>query len=301
MVLNVDKSNSIQSIIESALELPLNEALPYLNTKLKEIDKSDSLPKELHIEKNPIKKIVSLLGSWADERYKTRFRTYRLLSDEVNDIYAKIDTILQNDISKRQAVANKRVMGYVYFLNVRNNKQKNKFYKFTIASVFIPIDQVADLVKQSMKRVAYMKDKKEIDEEFKQTKATISNFLDNNYWYVFDTEVIAGSKSVSASLEEHIQNTKAGIDNRYAYMVNESQYMSRTTQYLLMIQKVYDEMYRLYGDNTYAMLHIDDIFKECLKYTQKSMDYNFNGSNLAFSQFKAYAEQLENFYEIVRG
>lgn len=299
MVLNVDNSNSIQSIIESTLELPLNEAIPYMNMKLKDTERAD-LPKEFNLEKNPIKKIISLIGSWADARYKNKYNTYRVVSDEVNAIYKKIDNIIQNDIAKRNAAANKRVIGDVYSLRIKNNKIKNKYYDFTIASVFIPVDQVMDLIKQTMRRVSYMRKKEEIDKEFEQTKKAIDGFLENNYWYVLDTEVISGQRSVSAPLEAHIQNTKNGIDYRYAVLVNETNYMSSTTTYLLMIQKAYDECYRLYDKVEYAMPHIDEIFKECLKYTQKSMEFNFNGSNIAFTQFKAYAEQMEKFYEIVR-
>ncbi|MBR1987705.1 MAG: hypothetical protein IKA36_01565, partial [Clostridia bacterium] len=65
-------------------------------------------------------------------------------------------------------------------------------------------------------------------------------------------------------------------------------------------QKAYDGLIMKYKADKRACKEIDRIFKYCLAFTNRSMEWNMANFTVCVDLFKHYAAQIEKYYEIIK-
>lgn len=234
----------------------------------------------------------------ASAKNKTAYSKRKILSDTVNDMYAKIDTLLRNDIKNRKMHARDIVEGSYMFLQIYWKKKK-KVFNFQYMELYLNMEEIATMIKRAMRSIQDLKndDYRPID----SVKEDVYRLLDEKYWYILDTELMVKSSGVlKGELETHIMTTKAKADSVYATLVNIANINSLENKYVLLLKKQYDELEYEYGKDPKAMKIIDEIFNKCITHTEAAMKYNYD-SSMHLTQFmQHYVDQMTKFYEIVR-
>lgn len=234
----------------------------------------------------------------ASEENRTAYSRRRILSDTVNDMYSKIDTLLRNDIKNRKMHAKDIVEGSYMFLQIYWKKKK-KEYNFQYMELYFNMEMVGKMIKKAMTDI---QDSKNDDYRPLETiKDDVFQILDEKYWHILNTELIVKSSGVlKGELETHISTTKKQADSVYATLVNIANINSLENKYVLLFKKQYDELEYSYGKDQKAMKIIDDIFNKCITHTEAAMQYNYNSSVHLTKFMQHYVDQMTKFYEIVR-
>lgn len=241
-------------------------------------------------------RINSLMHASAKNR--TAYSKRKILSDTVNDMYSKIDTLLRNDIKNRKIHAKDIVEGSYMFLQIYWKKKKKEF-NFQYMELYLDMESIANRIDHAMNSIQDLKN--DDYRPLESVKAEIFQMFDENYWYILDTELIVKSSGVlKGELETHIITTKNQADSVYATLVNIANINSMENKYVLLLKKQYDELEYSYGKDPKAMKIIDEIFNRCITHTEAAMQYNYN-SSVHLTQFmQHYVNQMTKFYEIVR-
>lgn len=241
-------------------------------------------------------RINKLMRASAENR--TAYSKRKILSDTVNDMYSKIDTLLRNDIKNRKMHAKDIVEGSYMFLQIYW-KEKKKEYNFQYMELYLNMEVIASRIKKTMSSIQELKndDYRPLD----AVKEEIYRFFDEKYWYILNTELIVKSSgALKGELETHISTTKKQADSVYATLVNIAYINGTENKYVLLLKKQYDELAYVYGKDPKAMAIIDDIFNKCITYTEAAMQYNYNSSVYLTQFMQHYVDQMTKFYEIVR-
>lgn len=247
-------------------------------------------------KKRSIKDSISSLMN-ISEKNKTRYPRMKSLSDTVNDLYSKIDTMLRNDIGGRKAHASDVVKGQYKYMQIYWPKKK-KVFNFTYAKTFIDMEHVGNMIKREM---SSMDPKKKDYRSLEAYKSYIYDDLHKKYWFVLETELIPKSSGdIKGYLEDHILTTKKNADSVYVTLYNITNINGIENKYVLLFKKQYDELEYVYGKDEKAMKIIDDIFAQCIKYTEASIKFNFESSLHLTSFMEHYVKQMEGFYQIIR-
>lgn len=234
----------------------------------------------------------------ASAKNKTAYSKRKILSDTVNDMYSKIDTLLRNDIKNRKMHAKDIVEGSYMFLQIYWKKKK-KEYNFQYMELYLDMVTIAKRIKNAMDSIQDLKN--DDYRSLEAVKEEVYRLLNENYWYILDTELMVKSSGVlKGELETHISTTKKQADSVYATLVNIANINSLENKYVLLLKKQYDELDYSYGKDSKAMKIIDEIFNKCITHTEAAMKYNYD-SSVHLTQFmQHYVDQMTKFYEIVR-
>lgn len=240
--------------------------------------------------RNTIKAMKSRLDQW----HAAAVRIYGNLSQEINDIYVKINDLLAHDKIAKFKHRNDRIEVSFPILYLKDPKS-NKLYNFVFDEVYLNADYIKNRIDEIMENdtIYY--------ESFNGLYAQIDEVYKKYHSYIdWTVPFIKTTKYTNAPLGKALKVCSNNIKAYYSILSAINSVVSDETLYLNLIQKTYDSCAIKYGKDKKAMKEIDKIFMYCLAFTNRSMEWNMANYDYALKCFRSYAETIEKIYEIIK-
>lgn len=284
-----------------SLQEAMSDALVHGDASLKSItplmmtdSRFGSLPDDIKNEPNVIKKMINVMIQSLNAKYKMRYRVVRRLSDEINAIYSDTQNLLKTNISKREAIATKRIPCSAYNIGIENNKKK---YQFQYCNCLVNYDY---LLTQASEAFEFATGTQRLN-ILKNLYDDAHKYLTNNFWYLEGSKYYTKPTDQIAPLESVISYTKDMIDRIYSNLFTGTTIVENELVYLGLFNKAYDEFHRRHdadGDKK-AIDMVDTIFFECIKYIDKAINFNYQGYDTLMDAYRKLHEQMKNAYDFI--
>lgn len=245
-------------------------------------------------DKHSVKEIISMMKSNLQSWYKSAVQKYSNLSDEINDTYVKINDLLDHDKMARFKHRNDIVSGDFPGLYLKD-KKNGKIYYFTYDQLYLPIDDITNWVDEIMYN-------KPIDyDEFSKLYGAVDKWYQENHSFIDHTTPFVKLQHLNkVKLEAAIKYSGKYIKSLYTVLHNINVVVSNELMYLSATQKAYDGLINKYKNDKKACDNIDKIFKYCLAFTNRSIEWNMSNFDVSLKMYNEYAEQIEKYYEIIK-
>ena len=232
--------------------------------------------------------------------YELRYKEYKKLGKEINDLYAKIEDIISHDKVARYKHRND-LCDFEAIDVIRFDKSNPK--KYFIANYDILLYDPEQIGKSCDQWISNIKKEKEEKHEalIATYLAEISATMYSKHNYLDQEVMLKISKYKNVKLEKILQYFKVFIENEYATSTNCNTVLSNELIYSQAVEKYYRAYSARHVKESKEIINfIDSVFKEVIMAMSKSMGYNSRVMNLNIKCLKNFASQLEKFYDIIR-
>ena len=242
-----------------------------------------------------ILKAIPILGQYIKSKYQVKYTWTLHVTKKQLDMYKETDKLLRSNEYARHLAKNNIVKCTFPYPHLINKKNK-KAYRAAYCSLFLPIDDVTRWITEAME----MSDIKDRLYNLNGVKDAINNWLNKNYWYMYDTQAVIHVTGGKAKLEDALMYTKRYIDDTYAWTATLNDLISNETIYVAAFQKAYVEDSRRYSSDKKCMAVIDDIYKICINATKTATDWNLALADQYGKCLEDNFKQISGYYDIIK-
>lgn len=255
----------------------------------------DSLPSDIVKEPSALKKLAAIIVNGLDVKYKMRYRTYRRLSNDINNLYVKTQNTLKSKISERSAHASDPVGVNTYNTYVMVDKKR---YKFQYAELYInynyALDQITNIIEYA--------DPKQHANEFAKLKKTVVDYIYGRAWFVQKAKFETIETFHKVDMDAAINYSKESFDNYFAMLHKGSVIVENELLYIGMFNKTYDEVVRRFDGKVSKedKKAIDDIFFEIVKALNDVINWNQVAYEELLSTYHKFFDQIQKLYDKIK-
>lgn len=226
-------------------------------------------------------------------------------SKECNDIYDKIQYLLKHDKFARFRHRNDKIDTEIKKVVLIDKKDPNKVYKMRYdLLLYNPdffINEIDTLISVADFNANTIGRKASLENSANSLLNDINNgFMNGHGFIITHAPIIKVTTYKNQKLEDCLQVHKNCLSDRYNIVYIFNQCIQDELQYIQMLQITYNKMLNRYGKDKDNKKFIDTIFKEILKNTSLSMDYNNDSMDLFSETLKHAASELQRFYDIIK-
>ena len=256
------------------------------------------------LENSSIPSIIKGLTKYIKNNYSSLVKKIYDQAKDINDLYTKIEAIINNDkmarFKHRNDIIEKADLKSVYMVE-KNNSSKMYYLKadFLAYDPDFFINQINDAM-------AYVdsqsKDKSKDLEKIKNDLNDKINkgFMINHGFVVTCNPILKTNTYKNQKLDKVFKAYENSFGNFYQTIYVFDKYVQNELQYMQYLQQAYNKMLYQYGKDKVGKKFVDDIFKNLLKNITASIDFNQKVMKLCIEVFKYYAEELQKIYNIYK-
>ena len=293
--------NSLTESKQDELISSIKEALEKDNIRTSVMLEDKELTK---LGDNTVPNIIKGLTNYIRNSYTTLVKKVYDQAKDINDLYTKIEAIINNDkmarFKHRNDIIEKADLKSVYMVE-KNNSSKMYYLKadFLAYDPDFFINQINDAM-------AYVdsqsKDKSKDLEKIKNDLNDKINkgFMINHGFVVTCNPILKTNTYKNQKLYKVFKAYENSFGNFYQTIYVFDKYVQNELQYMQYLQQAYNKMLYQYGKDKVGKKFVDDIFKNLLKNITASIDFNQKVMKLCTEVFKYYAEELQKIYNIYK-
>lgn len=256
------------------------------------------------LENSSIPSIIKGLTKYIKNNYSSLVKKIYDQAKDINDLYTKIEAIINNDkmarFKHRNDIIEKADLKSVYMVE-KNNSSKMYYLKadFLAYDPDFFINQINDAM-------AYVdsqsKDKSKDLEKIKNDLNDKINkgFMENHGFVITCNPILKTDTYKNQKLGKVFKAYENSFGNFYQTIYVFDKYVQNELQYMQYLQQAYNKMLSQYGKDKVDKKFVDDIFKNLLKNITASIDFNQRVMKLCTEVFKYYAEELQKIYDIYK-
>lgn len=258
---------------------------------------------------NRISPILENLSDYMKANYQLKFKGFNFLNKELNDIYAKLTDLLENNKDAMNKAASKTLDSFKIVNPIIVKKSDildTTAYKITFASQYFNpqaiksyIINITNAINGAVGDISA----DDIDNILKSTLTKFKNDIDKYSKWLDFYEPAAGEydyKNIKVS--SAVEASKEVIDSLYAsYIYQSSKVMAIDLQYIQMMKKMYNVIKDKFEDTKIAHLtqFINDVFGYVLEKMVKGIEFDNRIFEICQKCYKAQYNEIVRIYNTI--
>ena len=295
VIVNINELNSsLNRVYENMGEALTKSEIQYLEESLDFEKLNDKKFMIQALKSGSLKKLF-------DSKYKMKTGIIVSQTKEINDIYTKINDLLQNDRDARRRHARDLIEFYNHsVLLKKKNLDDGKMYRLIVSSLGYNTDFFIEGISDILNR--YGVDKQDGLNRLDQYKAAVNDFFEDNFGYTkYYTPIDVGFLVRNTYLEKAIVNIKTNAEIHYKNIYILNKMAANTTIGLQDMELAYKQVTQRYASlGKDAKNLIDELFNIPLQQFRIVIDYINAVADASIKCFSKEYEELKKIYDILK-
>lgn len=249
--------------------------------------------------------IIAWLMKFLKNKYTININKLSSQSKELNDIYTKVNDLLNHDKMARFKHRNYKVNATMKIILLRDKNNPNTYYKLTVDELIWNSEYVVNFIDNTMATVINTNDEKTrqniFDSAYTDIISQIDSIFTKNHGYITYTEpFIQNTDYKNQRLEDVLMIYKDNIGVVYYNIAYMNKTVSSQMKYLQFAQQAYNRMIGKYGKDKLGKKMVEDIFKKILTYAGMSIDFNDAITDSMLEVIRYYTNALNELYNFIK-